>query len=92
MTRLSQPVTLPPPVGGGLISCLYVTKELFNEKFDPRIKISSTPIEDYSQVSAEFEYKLNELLSEIFLSDTPFTQTENIKKCRTCPYIDVCNR
>ena len=76
-------------------SCLYVMKDIFkkDEKYDPRICIShKKPVDNYFDVAAEFETELNQLLSEMFLSDTPFTQTENIKKCRNCLYADICHR
>ena len=95
MTRIS----FPPPFGGGgwgeglISSNLYIAKELFKENFDPRIYISrQPPIDNYFDVAAEFETELNKLLSEMFLSDTPFTQTENTKKCVNCPYADICHR
>jgi len=96
MTRIA----FPPPFGGGgwgeglrISSNLYIAKELFKENFDPRISISrQSPIDNYFEVAAEFETELNHLLTEMFLSDTPFTQTENTKKCTNCPYADICHR
>ena len=74
-------------------STLYIMKELFKENYDPHIYISrQPPIENYFDVAAEFETELNRLLSEMFLSDTPFTQTDNIQKCVNCPYADLCHR
>ena len=74
-------------------SCLYIVKELFKENYDPHIHISrKPPINDYNEVAAEFETELNQLLYEMFLSDTPFTQTDNIKNCQICPYADICHR
>ena len=76
-------------ISGGV----YVMKDLFEENFDPRIKISyKQPIDNYFDIADEFERELNMLLSELFLSDTPFTQTENLKKCQNCPYADICHR
>ncbi|GHT21021.1 hypothetical protein FACS189430_00410 [Bacteroidia bacterium] len=72
--------------------CLYVVKELFTENFDPRLRLNKVPIDDYQTVAGEFESKLNSLLSEIFLSDIPFDQTEDEKKCRICPYAGICHR
>ena len=72
---------------------LYIVKDLFENKYDPRIRISRRlPIENYFDISDIFEAELNELLSEIFLSDTPFTQTTDEKKCLTCLYADICHR
>ena len=76
-----------------ICSGLYVMKDIFNEDFDPRIHISrKPPINNYFDVADEFEKELNCLLSEMFLSDKPFTQTEKRKKCEYCLYADICNR
>ena len=76
-----------------ICSGLYVLKDIFDDDFDPRIhKSRQSPIENYFDVAEEFEIELNRLLSEIFLSDQPFTQTENRKKCEYCLYKDICQR
>jgi len=47
-------------------------------------------------VSAEkkeiFDRYLNDLLSKIFDSTTPFTQVEDVQKCKWCPYKSICYR
>ena len=74
-------------------SGLYIVKDLFKDDFDHRINISrKPPINNYFDIANEFETELNSLLSELFLSDIPFTQTENIKKCQNCLYSDICQR
>jgi len=40
----------------------------------------------------DFEYALEELLSEIMNPEKPFLQTSDEKKCRNCPYKEICNR
>lgn len=76
-----------------ITSGLYVMKDLFKENYAPCIGLSrKPPIRNYSDVSDEFEKELNTLLSEIFLSNTNFTQTENTNTCLTCPYADICHR
>lgn len=39
-----------------------------------------------------FENKLKELLGKIFDSTTPFTQTDDIERCRYCAYKSICYR
>jgi CRISPR/Cas system-associated exonuclease Cas4 (RecB family) len=76
-----------------ICSGLYVMKDLFTADYDSRIHLSrKSPIENYFDLSDEFESKLNSLFSEMFLSDTPFAQTDDTKKCLTCPYADICHR
>lgn len=40
----------------------------------------------------EFETHLRGLLSEIFSTDKPFTQTEDLDRCQYCAYKSLCNR
>ncbi len=76
-----------------ICSGLYVMKDLFKEDYDPRIYISrKPPINNYFDVAEEFDASLDQLLSEIFLSDTPFTQTEDTNQCLICPYAEICHR
>ena len=76
-------------------SGLYVMKDIFSKDktYDPRIYISHRPpIDNYFDVATEFETKLNLLLTEMFLSDSPFTQTDNTNNCSNCLYADICHR
>jgi CRISPR/Cas system-associated exonuclease Cas4 (RecB family) len=74
-------------------SSLYIMKELFSEKHESLIYMSyQPPIDNYFDVAEEFEAELNQLLAEMFLSDMPFTQTDDPKKCLTCLYADICHR
>jgi ATP-dependent helicase/DNAse subunit B len=40
----------------------------------------------------QFESNLNIMLNKIFDSETPFTQTPDIKNCRYCAYNSICYR
>ncbi len=40
----------------------------------------------------QFDENLINLLNRIFDSTTPFTQVEDIEKCKYCPYISICYR
>lgn len=39
-----------------------------------------------------FEEHLNKLFEEIFDPRTPFNQTEDIERCKYCPYASICYR
>jgi hypothetical protein len=41
---------------------------------------------------ALFERELNVMLNKIFDSTTPFKQTEDLEKCKNCPYKSICYR
>ncbi|MDR1666274.1 MAG: PD-(D/E)XK nuclease family protein [Bacteroidales bacterium] len=71
---------------------LYVIRELFSENFDPVIRLSGDPVVNYHSISRDFRVELNSLLAEMFLSDEPFTQTADKKKCRYCLYAGFCHR
>ncbi len=72
---------------------LYLIKDLFSDRYNSKIGFSKeSPIDNYRDVAEEFEGNFNNLLSEIFLSDQPFVQTEDTKKCRICPYAQICHR
>ena len=86
MTRIAN--AEPKPISLGL----YIMKELFEDEFNPLITRNKSPITNYLEISDEFETELNRLLTEIFLSEMPFTQTENTQKCQHCPYADICHR
>ena len=43
-----------------------------------------------SDTAREVETELKDLIARIFTED--FTQTEDEKKCRTCPYREICDR
>ena len=92
LTYARMMTLIPHPKAEKLRGELYVMKELFKENFDPRLSISKMPIDNYFDVANEFETELNRLLAEMLLSNAPFTQAENIKKCRNCAYKDICHR
>ncbi|MDR0713130.1 MAG: PD-(D/E)XK nuclease family protein [Bacteroidales bacterium] len=71
---------------------LYVIRELFSDSFDPSVRLAGRPVDNYYALADEFRKELNDLLTEMFLSDTPFTQTSDIKKCRYCLYAEFCRR
>lgn len=56
------------------------------------ITLSGQPLQPYPANSAEFRPLLNDLVEEIFLSDKPFTQCEDVRKCKFCPFLSLCGR
>ncbi|MDR1950844.1 MAG: PD-(D/E)XK nuclease family protein, partial [Bacteroidales bacterium] len=47
---------------------------------------------DFSEISAEFENYLTNLLKEIFDSNTEFSATEHSTNCRYCDYLNLCGK
>ena len=50
------------------------------------------PVEDFRGYKEEFNEGLVRLVTEIFDQQVPFTQTTDIDKCRTCPFVGICGR
>jgi len=73
---------------------IYYIRDVFKEEFDTELnnKESKEKVIDFSQYEAEFRSHLSNCLEDIFNTEIPFVQTENVKVCQYCPYIGVCNR
>jgi hypothetical protein len=50
----------------------------------------SIPVDDFRDYEDEFKLGLGNLLSEIFNSSIPFSQTSDVDKCKTCPFVGIC--
>ena len=72
----------------GLINRL----NLFDRNFQFGLKLGNTPITDARPLFPEFEMRLEELVQEIFVSDTPFDQTTNTDICKLCEFKEICYR
>ncbi|RUT78623.1 PD-(D/E)XK nuclease family protein [Ancylomarina longa] len=76
---------------------IYSLKEFFSSNFNcvlAQKEGRSKPIlvDDYQSYKKEFINGLEELLTEIFNPEIPFSQVENADICRTCPYAEICHR
>lgn len=75
---------------------LFNVKEIFKDDFNPFLimgegKHKST-VENYLELSEEFEQGLSSLLSELFDPAVPFDQTADVDKCRYCAFKEMCGR
>lgn len=75
-----------------LIPGIYSTKLLFTGDYNYRLKCDKDYINNFNQYREEFYDSLVQLLEELLSPDSPFTQTSNEKKCRTCSYAGICRR
>jgi CRISPR/Cas system-associated exonuclease Cas4 (RecB family) len=41
---------------------------------------------------AEFEKILKEILEEVYDFSIPFSQTEDVKRCENCDFVNLCDR
>ncbi|UXP31190.1 PD-(D/E)XK nuclease family protein [Reichenbachiella agarivorans] len=79
---------------------MYNSKDLHQPDFDGQLKQKGNKeagrtagvLTDYSMVEDEFKETLTYLLTEIFNTSIDFTQTEDLRKCQYCPYIEICRR
>ena len=76
-------------------------RNMFEEGFNPIIKEKQDPTKAYSsyvpvynlyEKQPEFIERLQALFSEMYNTEIPFEQTENLDKCKTCPYREICRR
>lgn len=70
---------------------LYVTKNLFDDEFDPMLKMKKVDF-NFFETKNEFEERLITLISEIVDENVPFDQTTLQDNCEYCPYSDICHR
>lgn len=75
---------------------LFNSKDLFSNQFDTLLTQSvdrkSRSVLDYGDFEEEFTEVLGYLLTEIFNTEVPFTQTEDEQKCQYCTYKNICNK
>lgn len=76
---------------------LFNFKEVFKEDFNPYLqekqaRKTGVEVNDYKDYQENFEYHLSEKLSEIFNPSLLFDQTEDLDKCKNCPYKEICGR
>ncbi len=76
---------------------IFNSRELFSDEFDVKIKMVNekgrySQVWDARPLLQEFESELSGLLREIFDPSVDFDQTEDVKKCRWCPYKGICHR
>ncbi|HEY6913784.1 MAG TPA: PD-(D/E)XK nuclease family protein, partial [Paludibacter sp.] len=73
---------------------IYYIRDVFKDEFDTELndKELKEKVTDFGTYEDDFRLHLTDCLEEIFNSQIPFAQTENVKICQFCPYIGVCNR
>ncbi len=74
-----------------LLPAIYKIDDFFDDKFQPEVIYGAERL-SYQQIADSFQQSLNELLSEMFSADNVYEQTEDDRKCRTCPYNVICRR
>ncbi|WP_291786474.1 PD-(D/E)XK nuclease family protein [Cecembia sp.] len=76
---------------------LFNFKEVFQDDFNPYLQQGESrkpkvEVNDYNDYKVDFESHLSAKLVELFDPKIPFDQTDDLDKCKICPYIDICGR
>ncbi|GAA5039758.1 hypothetical protein GCM10011506_39380 [Marivirga lumbricoides] len=71
---------------------LYNGKGLFTANFSETLKMGKDELTNALPLMDEFETGLQHMLSEIFVSDQPFDQTDKLENCQYCEFKTICNR
>lgn len=73
---------------------LFNFKEIFKEDFNPYLKNKEqkSEVQDYIEYAVEYESGLRKMLEEMYDPEVPFSQTDNLEKCKYCPYSEICGR
>ncbi len=71
---------------------IFNRKDLFKEDFTWTVKMGHHPISDFHAYAGEFSGLLTDLLTELYDPAIPFDQTEELDKCKYCPYASICSR
>ena len=78
------------PAGHPVSPALLFIKQAPATDYDPTLHIDKHPISDVTVYEEEFLTKLKHTLADIYSPDTPFTPTDDRKKCELCPYRMLC--
>ncbi|RZS97060.1 PD-(D/E)XK nuclease family protein [Cecembia calidifontis] len=76
---------------------IFNFKEIFKDDFNPYLQDKGSErkggeVQDYRDYQEEFEQSLTTLLEDLFDESVPFDQTEDLDKCRICPFKEICGR
>ena len=70
--------------------CLLFIQHAGGKDYDPTLEIDKEPVNDIATYSDEYKRLFENLLTEIFNPQLPFTPTDERKRCETCPFASLC--
>ncbi len=70
--------------------CLLFIQHAGGKDYDPTLEIDKEPVNDIATYSDEYKRLFENLLTEIFNPQLPFTPTDDRKRCETCPFASLC--
>ncbi len=77
--------------GSPIAASVYSILNLKDARFNPLVRTNGRPAE-ISEVGDEFGSHLKNLIGEIYSSETLFSQTAFVERCKYCPYNGMCRR
>ena len=78
------------PANHPVSPALLFIKQAPATDYDPTLHIDKHPISDVTVYEEEFLTQLKHTLADIYSPNTPFTPTDDRKKCELCPYRMLC--
>ena len=78
------------PANHPVSPALLFIKQAPATDYDPTLCIDKHPISDVTVYEEEFLTQLKETVADIYSPNTPFTPTDDRKKCELCPYRMLC--
>jgi RecB family exonuclease len=89
------------PKAGQRIQAGIIMPAKLNADYDPIIQIADDPeksrpvydnVHDVRELLPDFKSGLVNLMDDLFSLDVPWDQTEDVEKCKYCPYNRICQR
>ena len=78
--------------GGAISPQIYYMRTLFGANFKSSVLFESNDVNNFGELSEEFEQELRMCLDKIFDTSTSFTQTNDMKTCSYCSFRSICGR
>jgi len=78
-----------------IMAGLYNIRELFQDDFDYRLRYKNSRdyyVGDIRPFLDEYKNLLVNFFEKLYDSDTVFRQTDDLQKCKFCPYAGLCKR
>jgi hypothetical protein len=80
-----------------IIPSLYFIRESFANDFNFRIVLNkgrkdNQTVDNFELISGDFSQRLKQTIEDIYSGEKEFTQTDDLKVCRLCPYLRICHK
>ena len=73
-----------------VIPVLLYVNQLFHEDYSPLLPLDGKDITDIVPLREEFMSRVQRLIEEILDPDIPFVAMPEERKCKYCPYVQLC--